>query len=322
MLVRTGQPADDPTPTLSRLLWLLGLLTPAAGLLAVLATRLLAGRVLAPVAGLTAAVEHITVTGDLTTPVEVRGRDEVGRLGRAFTAMTAALDGSVGAQRRLVADASHELRTPLTSLTTNLELLAENPADPQSPALVGDALAQARELGVLINDLVDLARFGEAAPHTEDVRLDVVAAQVARRRGAAAVEAAGPAVVHGDPDALERVVANLVDNAVKFGGVAGDVLIRVRTAGPCAVLEVQDRGPGIPAADLPYVFDRFHRSPAARSLPGSGLGLAIVKQIVEAHGGRVEAVSPVSPSVGALVRITLPATMTTCSEPSTSPRSP
>ncbi|MGW5457045.1 sensor histidine kinase [Streptomyces sp. NPDC003996] len=303
-IVRAAKPASDSASTMRRLLWLLITLTPAAGMVAAVAARLLAGRVLRPVGLLTSAVEHITETGELTTPGALRraarGRDEVGRLGRAFTAMTEALDGSVGAQRRLVADASHELRTPLTSLTTNLELLVENPADPESPDLLADALDQARELKVLIKDLVDLARFGEPAARAEPVRLDLLADQVAERRGVPA--RTEPAVLHGDPDALERAVANLVDNAVKFSGMCG-VAVQVATRGGQAVLEVRDEGPGIPAADLPYIFDRFHRSSAARALPGSGLGLAIVKQIADAHGGRVEAV-PVEQ--GALLRLTLP----------------
>jgi signal transduction histidine kinase len=118
--------------------------------------------------------------------------------------MMAALDESVGAQRRLVADASHELRTPLTSLTTNLELLAERPDDPNAPALAAAALAEAGELPVLINDLVELARDGQASFHIEDVRLDLVAERVAAR---AAGRAAGlryeldcrPTLVRGDP---------------------------------------------------------------------------------------------------------------------------
>ncbi|NUP53197.1 MAG: HAMP domain-containing histidine kinase [Catenulispora sp.] len=303
-VVRAAKPESDSASTMRRLLWLLICLTPTAGLVAIVSARLLAGRVLRPVGVLTSAVERITETGDFTTPGTLRqparGRDEVGRLGRAFAAMTEALDGSVGAQRRLVADASHELRTPLTSLTTNLELLNENPADPASPALLADALEQARELKVLINDLVDLARFGEAAARTEPVRLDLVAEQVAEGRGVPA--RTEPAVLCGDPDAVERAVANLVDNAVKFSGMRG-VAVTVLTRGHQGVLEVRDQGPGIPPADLPYIFDRFHRSSAARALPGSGLGLAIVKQIADAHGGRVEAV-PVE--TGALLRLTLP----------------
>ncbi|MEY9890846.1 two-component system sensor histidine kinase MprB [Catenulispora sp. MAP5-51] len=311
-LVRAATPESDPTGTLNRLAWLLVLLTPAAGLLAAVGARLLAARVLSPVARLTAAAERIAATGDLSAPIAVSGRDEVARLGLAFNAMTGALDGSVGAQRRLVADASHELRTPLTSLVTNLELLAERPDDPQAPALIGEALDQARRLSLLTGDLVDLARFGEPAARDEAVRMDLLCAELAAQRGAsvsvsdsvpgsASVDAGSRAVVvRGDPAAWERAVGNLVDNALKFGTQAD---IAVRAVVGYAVIEVGDDGPGIPDADLPYVFDRFHRSPDARSLPGSGLGLAIAKQVAEAHGGRIEAVPR---PVGVLLRITVP----------------
>ncbi|MEY9858121.1 signal transduction histidine kinase [Catenulispora sp. GAS73] len=306
VLVRASTPESDPTGTLNRLKWLLVLLIPAAGLLAAVGARLLAARVLSPVARLTAAAEHIAATGDLSAPIAVAGRDgdEVARLGLAFNAMTAALDGSVGAQRRLVADASHELRTPLTSLVTNLELLAERPDDPQAPTLIGEALHQALELAELTSDLVDLARFGEAPARNEVVRLDLLCADSAARRGAGAEVDPGNAAVtvRGDPAALERAVGNLVDNALKFGTRAV-VAVRVSAGSAAAVVEVTDDGPGIPEADLPYVFDRFHRSPDARALPGSGLGLAIAKQVAEAHGGRIEAVPR---PVGALLRITLP----------------
>jgi len=159
-LVRTAIPQSDPAPTLHRLAWLLAASTVAAGLLAALAARLTARRVLRPVRRLTETVERIRTTGDLAIPIHADGQDEIGRLGSAFAGMTAALDESVGAQRRLVADASHELRTPLTSLTVNLELLAEDLTDTQAPHLAAEALDQAGELKTLINDLVDLARYG------------------------------------------------------------------------------------------------------------------------------------------------------------------
>jgi two-component system sensor histidine kinase MprB len=197
----------------------------------------------------------------------------------------------VGAQRRLVADASHELRTPLTSLITNLELLAERPDDPSAPALAAAALAEAGELRVLINDLVELARDGQASLHIEDVRLDLAAERVAAR---AASRAPGlqyeldcrPTLVRGDPDALERAISNLVDNALKWSPPNGRISISV--AG--GTVEVSDEGPGIPADDLPYIFDRFYRSAKARALPGSGLGLAIVRRIADLHNGTVEAI--------------------------------
>jgi two-component system sensor histidine kinase MprB len=301
VLVRTATPEADPDPVLRELVWLLTGSTAGATVLAVLASRLAARRVLRPVRRLTETVEQIRDSGDLTLPVPSDGRDEIGRLGAAFATMTAALDGSVGAQRRLVADASHELRTPLTSLTVNLTLLAENPGDDQAPQLAAEALAQAGELTALVNDLVDLARYGETPAHTEDVRLDLVAERVAARRGAAFDLDTQPTLVRGDPDALERAVANLVDNAVKWSPAQGR--IRITVAG--GVVEVTDAGPGIPERDLPFVFDRFYRSPAARALPGSGLGLAIVRQVAEAHGGTAQALPARD---GARLRLTLPVT--------------
>jgi signal transduction histidine kinase len=291
VLVRVAQPASDATSTQTALGWLLVALVPAGAIGAAVMARLAAGRVLRPVSRLTQTVERIRATGDLSAPIQTPGQDEISRLGQAFAAMMAALDESVGAQRRLVADASHELRTPLTSLITNLELLAEQPDDPSAPALATAALAEAGQLRVLINDLVDLARYGQASFHVEDVRLDLVAERAAAR---AANRAPGlryeldcrPALVRGDPDALERAIGNLVDNALKWSPPDGR--IRVCVAG--GTVEVSDDGPGIPADDLPYIFDRFYRSAKARALPGSGLGLAIVRRIADMHDGTVEAI--------------------------------
>jgi len=291
MLVRVAMPVSDAAPTQTALGWLLVALVPAGTIGAALVARLAAGRVLRPVGRLTETVERIRTTGDLSVAIETPGRDEISRLGQAFAAMTAALDESAGAQRRLVADASHELRTPLTSLTTNLELLAERPDDPAAPALIAAALAEAGELRVLVSDLVELARDGRASFHVEDVRLDLVAERVAAR---AAVRAPGlryeldcqPTLVRGDPDALERAIGNLVDNALKWSPPDG----RIRISAVGGTVEVSDDGPGIPADDLPYIFDRFYRSAKARALPGSGLGLAIVRRVAEMHDGIVEAI--------------------------------
>jgi len=291
ILVRVAAPVSVTTSTQTALGWLFAALIPAGAVGAAAVARLAAGRVLRPVGRLTDTVERIRATGDLSAPIETPGKDEISRLGQAFAAMTAALDESVGAQRRLVADASHELRTPLTSLITNLELLAEQPDDPSAPALAAAALAEASELRVLINDLVDLARDGQASFHIEDVRLDLVAERVAAR---AADRAPGlafelecqPTLVRGDPDALERAIGNLVDNALKWSPPDG----RIRISAAAGTVEVSDDGPGVPADDLPYIFDRFYRSAKARALPGSGLGLAIVRRIADTHDGTVEAI--------------------------------
>lgn len=303
-LVRAALPVSNAASTQTALGWLLLALIPAAALGAAVTARLAAGRVLRPVGRLTESVEQIRATGDLSAPIETPGQDEVSRLGQAFAAMTAALNESVSAQRRLVADASHELRTPLTSLITNLELLAERPDDPSAPALAAAALAEAGELRVLISDLVELARDGQAPFHTEDVRLDLLAERVAAR---AAGRSPGlryeldvrPTLVRGDPDALERAIGNLVDNALKWSPPGG----RIRIAAAHGTVEVSDDGPGIPAGDLPYIFDRFYRSAEARALPGSGLGLAIVRRIADLHGGTAEAIPR---DHGVTFRLTVP----------------
>ncbi|MGN6678582.1 MAG: sensor histidine kinase, partial [Streptosporangiaceae bacterium] len=261
VLVRVAQPAQDASSTLTALALLLAVLIPCGTIGAALVARLAAGRVLRPVGQLTETVERIRTTGDLSAPIRTPGQDEISRLGQAFAAMTAALDESVAAQRRLVADASHELRTPLTSLTTNLELLAEKPDDPNAAALAAAAVSEAGELRVLINDLVELARDGQTSFHAEDVRLDLVAERVAARAADRAPMlryelSCQPTLVSGDPDALERAIGNLVDNALKWSPPAG----RIRISAAGGTVEVSDDGPGIPADDLPYVFDRFYRS--------------------------------------------------------------
>src|SRR5262249_1322717 len=284
-LVRAALPVSDAASTQTALGWLLVVLIPVGAIGAAAVARLAAGRVLRPVGRLTETVERIKATGDLSAPIETPGQDEISRLGQAFAAMTTALDESVGAQRRLVADASHELRTPLTSLTTNLELLAERPDDPSAPALVAAALAEAAHLPLLITHLT------QPAPVVECVRLDLGAERGAAR---AAERAPGPAyeldcrptLVRGDPDALERAIGNLVDNAQKWSQPNG----RIRISAAGGTVEVSDDGPGIPADDLRYIFDRFYRSAKARALPGSGLGLAIVRRIADIHDGAVEAI--------------------------------
>jgi two-component system sensor histidine kinase MprB len=213
----------------------------------------------------------------------VRGSDEIGRLGASFDAMLAALDESVTAQQQLVADASHELRTPLTSLITNLDLLEDGRgvADPHAPTLVRAARDQATELNDLVTDLLDLARYGESSPHREETRLDLlVLGVIDRLRHRCRVRADLHAcVVDVDPAAVERAVSNLIDNAVKWSAPDDPVHVTVADAR----VTVTDSGPGISDQDLPHIFERFYRAPAARGMLGAGLGLAIVGQVAQAH---------------------------------------
>lgn len=254
---------------------------------------------------LTAAAEEVARTRQLDIDVPVGGSDETGRLAGAFHEMLSALDRSQQDQQRLVQDAGHELRTPLTSLRTNVYALrrADRLSADQREQVLDDLESETGELSRLIDEVVELATDRRGDEPEEQVALGAlvqrVAARASQRTGRQVLVAVDDTVVMGRPLALERAVTNLVENALKFD-----------ETGPVAVacsggrVEVVDRGPGFDEADLPRVFDRFYRSDAARSRPGSGLGLAIVADIVERHGGTVEARN--RDGGGALVAFTLP----------------
>jgi two-component system, OmpR family, sensor histidine kinase MprB len=276
---------------LGRLRWILLAIAGGGIGVAALLGLLVSRAALAPVRRLTTATEEITATRDLSRRVEAGSRDELGRLGTSFNTMLAALEDSQQAQRQLVADASHELRTPLTSLRTNVELLARGrlPDDERGKAFA-DVSSQLEELTVLVADVVDLARDGEREQAVEEVRLDLLVADAVERArlhtpGVRLEADLDESLVRGIPDRIFRAVANVLSNAAKWSPAGGTVEVRV--AG--GEVTVRDHGPGIAAEDLPHVFDRFYRSPAARGTPGSGLGLAIVRQVVESHGGAVGA---------------------------------
>ncbi|WP_043843956.1 sensor histidine kinase [Amycolatopsis taiwanensis] len=310
-VVAVSRPLTDIDNALNQLrnaLIVTALLSVAlAGTVALLLTR----AALVPVERLTETVEHIARTEDLETPVDVTGRDEAGRLGRAFTAMTAALSDSRRRQRDLVADAAHELRTPLTSLRTNVELLARSEQrgrplpDGHRAKIMASLQSQTVEFSALVEELVMLARDERELSRVE-VDVDDVLARAVRRAGSRAgghrfdVEVA-PWQVIGDPPSLERLALNLLDNAVKFSPSGSTIEVRSAPGW----LTIRDQGPGIPAEHREHVFDRFWRSPEARGMPGSGLGLAIVANTVTAHGGTVEIVEPPD-GRGCCVRVELP----------------
>jgi two-component system sensor histidine kinase MprB len=268
----------------------------------------ISGRALTPVRAFTERTERLAGDADVTARLPESGTDdELGRLTRSFNATLDELERSVEAQRQLVADASHELRTPLASLRTNIEVLQRADGLPAADRadLLRDLVTQTDELTDLVADVVDLSRRGEAAADFEDVRLDeVVRAGLERARRLAPqiafAERIEPWLVRGVPERLTRLVANLLDNAIKWSPPGGTVEVTLHEGD----LTVRDHGPGFAEEDIPHVFDRFYRADAARALPGSGLGLAIVRQVAEAHGGRALAAN--ADGGGALLRITLP----------------
>jgi two-component system sensor histidine kinase MprB len=215
--------------------------------------------------------------------------------------MLAALERSRDAQQQLVQDAGHELRTPLTSLRTNVYALrhGDSMSVEDRARLLDDLASETQELSAIVDEIVEVATDARSDEPMEPVALGELVRRVAsraeQRTGRPVVVVADDSVVLGRPRALE-----LLGNAAKFDTTGGQIDVQVRAG----VLVVADHGPGFDPADLPRVFDRFHRADSARSLPGSGLGLAIVRDVVEAHGGTVAAAN--APDGGAMVRVVLP----------------
>lgn len=310
-----GVPLKSTQSTLNDLALIL-LLVSGIGVLGAGAAGLAVARAgLRPVDKLTEAVEHVARTEDLSIriPVEDESEDEVARLSRSFNSMTASLANSRELQQQLIADAGHELRTPLTSLRTNIELLTRSEEtgrpipEADRKALLASVKAQMTELAALIGDLQTLSRSdaGTPADRVQVVALqDTVEAALrrARLRGPELTITANvdPWFVRAEPSALERAIVNILDNAVKFSPEGGTVDVTLKDG----ELTVRDHGPGIPADELPHVFDRFWRSPSARALPGSGLGLSIVARTVQHAGGDV-ALSPAEGG-GTVATIRLP----------------
>jgi two-component system sensor histidine kinase MprB len=257
--------------------------------LAALAGWVIARRTTRPVLRLTDAAEAVGATGQLGIPVPPGGRDEVGRLARAFGSMLDALNRSRTQQQRLVQDAGHELRTPLTSLRANVDTLRRHPDLVGAPRqrLLDDLDSELRELSGLVDELVALAVDRYDDEPEQRIAVDELAGRAARRAearsGRTITVDAEPVVTIARPGQFRRAVANLLDNAAKFSPAGTAIEIVVRPGR----LDVRDHGPGIADEDLPHVFDRFYRAVDVRSLPGSGLGLAIVREAARAAGGDV-----------------------------------
>ncbi|NLT92932.1 MAG: HAMP domain-containing histidine kinase [Actinobacteria bacterium] len=281
--------------------------------LAALVGWLMARRISRPVVALTEASDRMAA-GDLGARAPVAGGDEVGRLAESFNGMAARVEATVTSLRRFVADAAHEIGTPLTALQADLELVERKVRGDDERRLVDRALTQTDRLAVLSDNLLQLSRLEADEPAAERYVADLasvareVADAVASRAEQAGVElvvdvAAGPLTVALAPARLQTVLANLLDNAVKFTPEGGTVTLGVCGEAGRAVASVSDTGVGIPAEEQGAVFERFHRARNASAYPGSGLGLPIVQAVVERAGGTVSLAS--SPA-GSTFRVTLP----------------
>jgi signal transduction histidine kinase len=256
---------------------------------AFLFSRLLAGRALQPVAAVTETAGTISRSRSFSERVPERDtHDELGRLEATFNEMLDSLEQAYRAQQRFVADASHELRAPLTAIQANLELLERRPELPPADRqeAIDEASREARRLVQLVADLLALARadagieLRRRSVELDRVLLDVLS-EARHLAGGSRLELGTiePAALEADPDRLKQLVLILLDNALKYTPDGRRVTLRLGRNGNEATLVVQDAGVGIPAADLPHIFDRFssiastERTRRARAtLAGPGWG--------------------------------------------------
>jgi two-component system sensor histidine kinase MtrB len=295
---------DRTMGLLARVLGVAGLMVVAAAV--VLAQRV-SGRILRPLVGVSSAAQRVA-EGLLETRVQASSPDEVGMLAASFNQMAAALQEMIQRERRFVAAVSHELRTPLAALHATGELLAARRRDlpPAAREAVDLILEDVTGLRRLIDELMEVSELDSqrASVRWEKVSLLSVTAAVVRRRRLS-IPTEGPDVItFTDKARLERILGNLVDNAIEHAG-GQDVRLSLRPDdGECAVA-VSDGGPGIPQEDLPHLFERFYKADRSRSRErgGIGLGLAIAMQNAQLLGGTIEATSAVGQGSTFILRL-------------------
>ncbi|HEU0316468.1 MAG TPA: HAMP domain-containing sensor histidine kinase, partial [Solirubrobacteraceae bacterium] len=304
----------------------IGLVIAFNGMIAVFAARLLAAGVLRDVEAIRDGLEAV---GDGRRDVRIGtgARDELAQLAAAANAMIARLaaeeaarEVADAARRHLVAAVSHDLRTPITALALLAEALGDGIVAPgERVAYLDRMTTHIRALGALIDDLFELSRLeaGDISWSVEQVQLgELVAETVAAMRvqaQARRVEVltevpADLAAVRANPEKVQRVLFNLIQNAIRHTPADGSVTVRAERAGPALEVEVADTGSGIDESDRPRIFEAFYQGggDGARSGGHAGLGLAISRAIVEAHGGRIWLAEAPREHAGARVRFSLP----------------
>ncbi len=314
-VLQVGLSEDDIRETVRSVVTILATLVPLMLLIASGGGLFLARRALAPVDRMTRAARAIEATDLHQRLPEPPTQDEIGRLARTLNALIARLEAAFTRQRQFTADASHELRTPLTIIRGELDVTLRRERDAseyrETLLTVHDEVARLQDL---VAGLLLLARNDEPTPQpTTIVDLGAVATLVATHlqplahaRHQTLTLAANPATVCGIAGDLERLVRNLVENAIRYTPAYGAITLTVRQEGERALVTVADTGPGIDAAALPQLFDRFTRADSGRNRAagGAGLGLAIAQAIARRHGGAITVTSVVGK--GSVFTATLP----------------
>ena len=324
-LVQVGKSTEAREALLARFRAALGLVTLSVVVIALTGGWLVTQSALFPIRRLTQAVRQIIRTGRTDARVPLAGTgDALDELTALFNAMLDKIEGLVTAMRHSLDNVSHDLRTPLTRLRGTAEIALAGPPDVERyREALADCVEESDRVLVMLNTLMDIseAESGAMQLQRESVALgDVVARatdlyrEVADAKGVTMIVPTGTgaqdttsqhdAVVMGDRTRLEQVAANLIDNALKYTPPGGRVEVEIGADDQAAILRVRDTGPGIPAAEMPRIFDRLFRGDTSRTERGLGLGLSLVKAVVEAHGGTVSVES--EPGCGAVFTVRLP----------------
>lgn len=297
------RPLNQILPRPEMILWVIcGI--PAAFIVSALAIGgVFFRRIGRPLADVMSAADAVA-EGDFSIRVRENVPGEFGQLARSFNRMTSELDRAGAQRRNLTADVAHELRTPLQIIQGNLEGILDGVYPPDREHIQA-TLEETRLLARLVSDLqtLSLAEAGQLPLHKVEVSTaDLLEDAVTSFGGQAAAtgiqlctqveEDAANSTLYVDADRIDQVLSNLVSNALRHTPPGGKITLRARANGESITVEVEDSGPGILPADLPFIFDRFYRGDRARSREtgaGSGLGLAIARQLIQAHGGKIQA---------------------------------
>jgi heavy metal sensor kinase len=299
-VVDVGAPFQEIARVLHGLVFILALGTPIVVALAVAGGYWMMRQALQPVNEIADQAERLGYRNLKERLPLVRSGDEIERLSLSLNRMISRLDDSFQHINRFSADVSHELRTPLTILRGELEtIVVQRRLATEHMEMIGSALEEVARLSKIVDQLLAISRLDAGEACREVVRLNLGALALstadqlrllADEKSISLVFDIVPGVeVEADQIRLRQVVANLLDNAIKYTPNGGSVKLSISVLGRKAILKVEDNGVGIAAAALPYIFERFYRSDVARSRStgGSGLGLAIVKAICAAHGADV-----------------------------------
>jgi signal transduction histidine kinase len=319
-LVEVGKSSEPRKALLARFRAVLGVVTFSIVVIALTGGWLATLSAVMPIRRLTSTVRQIIRTGRTDSRVPLAGtNDAIEELTLLFNTMLDRIEGLVTAMRGALDNVSHDLRTPLTRLRGTAELALAGASDPERyREALAECVEEADRVLVMLNTLMDISEaesgamqlqrgpvpLSEVVDRAVDLYRDVADAKGVTLRGDGGSPGGRSSVVSGDRTRLEQVAANLLDNAIKYTPPGGTVDVAIERSGLNATIVVRDTGAGIPASELPRIWDRLFRGDASRSERGLGLGLSLVKAIVEAHGGAVDVSS--NPGHGSVFSVSLP----------------